>query len=259
LLGPWDHDLNHTGRGKTDQELAWLDAWVKGDKTAQAYEAQAPAVEVQTVDGRYRTEKTWPPSDVVGRDMPILGGTYVDGGMNFSETGLPPVVTGAIGIDGVPVALPTGKGSWTFTPPLAEPIHIAGQATANIHVRSVVPNTTLVALLYDVDPGGHAQFVARGAHLTREAGNQVVTVTLYPNDWQFAAGHRVGLLLSNADGVWLEAGVTGTPVRILEGTLTLPALTKRRISFLSSGPYPVLPQDPPFQVPARVIGNRTAR
>jgi len=178
--------------------------------------------------------------------------------MNFSETGIPPFITGSLGTGQPPAPMPTGKGSWTFTPPLGEAMHMAGRATARVHLRSLVPGTTLVALLYDVDPAGNARFVARGAHLTRTAGTQVVSATLYANDWEFAKGHRVGLLLTNADTLWLEPGITGTPVSIFGGTLTLPALTRPRTTFLNGGPYPVLPQDPPFKVSADQIKNRTA-
>jgi uncharacterized protein len=258
FLGPWDHSLHHTGRGMTDETLRWLDAFVKGDTAARRYEATAPPVEVQTLDGHYRVEQSWPPADVTARSTPILGGTYLDGGVNFSETGIPPYVSDAVGLSGSPVQLPAGIGSWTFTPPLAAATHIAGQTIARVHLRSVVPNTTLIALLYDVDHNGYAHFVARGAHLTRRAGNQTVSVTLYPNDWQFAAGDRVGLLLTGSDGLWLQTGTSGTPVRILGGSLVLPTLAHARTRFLAGGPYPILPQDPPFALAARVLANRTA-
>jgi hypothetical protein len=259
VLGPWDHNLGHrTGRGLADEKLRWLDAYVKGDPAALAYERSAPPVIVQTPDGRYRAEASWPPADAAPRRFPILGGTYLDAPGNSSTTDVPPVVTDALGaFDDLPVPLPTGRGTWTFTPPLSQALHLSGQARARVHLRSLVPTTTLIALLYDVAPDGTARFITRGAHLTRDAGDQVATVVLYPHDWELPTGHRLGLLLTGGDGVWFVPGVTGTPVRVLGGTLTVPALSQPRTRFLPGGPYDVLREDPPFVVPARVLAHRT--
>ena len=258
FLGPWDHGLAHDGPGNTFETLRWLDAWVKGDPEAQAYERAAPPVMVQTIDGRYRAEQSWPPADAVDRSFRILTGDYVDSALNFSENGLPPAVYGAAGLANSPKPLPTGVGSWTFSAPLGHAMHVAGEPTARVHLRSVAPRTTLIALLYDVAPNGNAKFVGRGGRLVRDAGDQISTVKLYPNDWEFAAGHRVGLLITGSDGVWLETGATGTAVHVIGGTLTLPALTQPRTAFVSGGPYPVLPQIPPFHITSQTIAKRTA-
>ncbi|HVV35407.1 MAG TPA: CocE/NonD family hydrolase [Acidimicrobiales bacterium] len=257
FLGPWDHGLSHDGPGNTFETLRWLDAWVKNDPAAQAYERAAPPITVQDIDGRYRAEETWPPADAVGKAFRIRSGDYLDSAVNFSENGLPPAVTGAAGLKKAPTPLPTGVGTWTFSQPLAQSLRISGQPSARVHVRSVAPRTTLIALLYDVAPNGNAKFVGRGGRLLRARGEQTVTVTLYPNDWEFAPGHRVGLLLTGSDGVWLETGNTGTVVHVIGGSLVLPALTQPRTAFLPGGPYPVLPQIPPFRISPQTIRQRS--
>ena len=254
FLGPWDH-----GIGPPNPEtLRWLDVYVKQDPAALAYEATAPAVTIQEPDGRWRAEKSWPPADTVNRYLGIRSGSYIDGGVNSSETEPPGAVTDAAAGTMLPVPLPTGNGSWTFSAPLTKELHLVGTARRPGRVRTNVARSTLIALLYDIDAAGHANFIARGAHLIRAAGGQDATATLYPNDWRVAAGHRIGLLLTGDDALWLEAGKTQLPVHVLSGTLILPSLSKSRTVFLPGGPYEVQHQPAPFTVAADLIARRTA-
>jgi len=252
FIGPWTH-----GIGPPNPEtLRFLDAYVKQDPAALAYEASAPAVTIQEPDGRWRTEKSWPPADTVTRYLGIRSGSYIDGGVNASESEPPSAVTEVTG--DLPVPLPTGHGTWTFSSPVTREVHLAGTARVRAHVRSILSNSTLIALLYDIDPAGQARFIARGGHLLRTAGGQDASVTLYPNDWRIAPGHRIGLLLTGDDGLWFEAGKSQLPVRVLSGSLLLPVVSHPRTTFIASGPYKVAHQPAPFTVAADLIARRTA-
>jgi hypothetical protein len=147
-----------------------------------------------------------------------------------------------------------GQGSWTFTPPLAAPLHVSGLPRLALDVDSVVPDVHLIALVYDVDADGDAQLVTRGAALAGGVGDGF---DLYPADWTFPAGHRVGVLLTGGDDLWFEPSSTGTPVAVAGGSLHLPELLAPGPA-LASGPFRARPQHPPFRVDPAVIAERTA-
>jgi len=116
-------------------------------------------------------------------------------------------------------------------------------------VTPVVPRTNVVVNLYDVAPDGSATYLTRGAALVDEAGPK--TITLWPTDWKFEAGHRVGVLVSGANGEAYTHVPTRTTVDVNGGTVSLPWLTFERVSdiqgdsnprlesFRSSAPFPV--------------------
>lgn len=245
VLGPYDHGIRPVDGRWNDEVLAWFDRHVAG--TAPGSADAVPPVRVQSVDGSWRAEASWPPPGVVERALAILPGSYVDVAGNSGETGPP---------DLWPFEPPMrhGEGSWTFTPPLGAPLHVAGVPHLDLDVSALSPDVHVIALVYDVDEAGNAQLVTRGAALAGEVGDGV---SLYPADWRFAAGHRVGVLLSAADDLWFEPSNTGTPVTITGGTLVLPELPTAGPP-IAEGPFRARPQHPPFVVPAEVIDARTA-
>jgi hypothetical protein len=177
--------------------------------------------------------------------------TYIDLAGNNAETSIP----GSSGVPvDAPVPLPTGRGSWTFTPPLAEAVHISGLPHVTVDVAPLVPGAHLVSLLYDIDPDGAATFVSRGAYLVPGAG--IFTFEMFPQDWRFPAGHRIGLLLTGADDWWFEPPITGLPVTVRSGMLTLPALSDARVNDERPRFRPrALPA--PFVVDGATISDRT--
>jgi predicted acyl esterase len=125
-----------------------------------------------------------------------------------------------------------------------------------VDVTVAVPHTNLVALLYDVSPNGEARLVSRGASIQDGSGR--VRVELYPQDWVFEAGHRIGVLLTGSDDFWFSPGITGTTVAVSGGSLAMPFLALLRVANLAGGPAQALKGQSSIIVSQATIASRTA-
>lgn len=244
VLGPWDHGYDRGSDAWVTEVTAWFDEHLRG-----APGLDAPRVRIQAADGTWRSEPDWPPHDATGWDLPILAGLYLDAPGNNGETGLPQVFP-----VGSPAPLPTGQGSWTFTPPLGAETRVSGVPTFTADLTTIVPGAHVAVLVYDIAPDGTAVFVTRGA---APAALAAEGFTLYPLDWRFPAGHRVGVLVSGADDVWFEPPTTGAPVTVNGGVLTLPRLGHPREAEIP-GPWDARRPHAPFTVDQATIADRTA-
>jgi predicted acyl esterase len=188
-----------------------------------------PKVIVQQADGRWRTEQQWPPADAQPFTMPVRPGSYANAGDNWAGD--------EVTIDGFPSTIAannpdTGRGSWTFTQPLPYEAHLAGSPCLDAKLAGP-SGARLIALLYDVSPDGSAMLITRGA---TTVGNGTIDLQLFPEDWTLPAGHRLGLLLTNADNSWFPPGQQTTDqVQIQSGALLVPALRYQRNTFITGG------------------------
>src|SRR3954451_1112123 len=251
-FGMWDHvrgnETDDTGRlkmgrpGWFDEVMRWYDEYLKGVTPA----GDDPPVAVQTSDGTWRAEQQWPPADATPLKAGLLPGTYRDDALNNASS------EGAA----VPV---TGHGSWTFSPPLATEAHLAGIPKVTADLGVTLPRTNFVADLYDAAPDGTATLISRNARLVDASGPQ--TLALYGQDWRFAKGHRVGVLLSAANQEWWKHVPTLTTVTVRSASVTLPWLSRARTSDLAGGRAVRLDDwlaAAPFTVGAATIASRTA-
>jgi predicted acyl esterase len=88
----------------------------------------------------------------------------------------------------------------------------------------------------------------------------VEQVALYPTDWLFEAGHRIGVLVSGANTEAYVHLPTNTTVTVTSGSVQLPFLRYIRTSDLAGEPAPRLESyrtRAPFPVPAATITERT--
>ena len=226
-LGWWDHvrgndmagDRLAMGRpGWFDEVMRFYDAYLKGSRSAEAKVRRDPPVAVQGNDGRWRREEAWPPADARPRTAPLNAGTYTDDGWNLGSNDLGAGAGGGALYGGEPYT--TGAGVWTFSQPLRREAHVAGIPEATVDVAPAAPNSNLVVNVYDVAPDGSATMITRGARLVSAAGP--AELALYPTDWQFARGHRVGVLVSGANAeAWVHVP-TQTDVEVRGGTIELP-------------------------------------
>jgi hypothetical protein len=171
--------------------------------------------------------------------MPVRAGTYADAPGNTAG------------------GSSAGHGTWTFTAPLPHDAHLAGEAKLDVPVSTAAPGAHLVALLYDLDSTGKAVFVQRGATALSDSGEQRATFTLYPQDYRFVAGHRIGLLLSGSDDDWFSPGVTNTTVNVGGGSLTLPLLGIARTEFVAGGKSDGMSAVAPFSIAGETIAGAT--
>ena len=235
VVGPWYHGYSRIGSSFEDSEMAWFDRYLKG-----AFVPDKPPVQVQDASGRWRTEEDWPPPDARTWTMKLLKGTYANAPGNSGETALPDAIPVSL-----PFALPTGNGTWTFTQALPYAVRMAGASTLHATISTRVPNVNIVGLVYDVDPKGNAAFVERGAF--RAAGSGTYSFDLYPQDWVFAAGHRIGVLLSGADDLWFEPSGLPSQVTVEQATIGIKTIRMAR-STAASGPLKARTPYPPFSV-----------
>jgi predicted acyl esterase len=238
-FGQYTHLRSHesgVGReGFLDESFRFLDRYVRG----LAVRKRDPAVTVQSGngDGRWRTEKRWPPADAQSWRLPLLEGMFVDQPGNVGEG------SGA------------GQGTWTVTQPLRNAAHLAGEVVLKAKLYASAPGVHVVAHLYDVDPAGKARLVTRGALATTALGTQDVSFALYPQDWLFEKGHRIGLVLSGSDDDWFSPGVSMTDVPFSQASLSMPLLRYVRTFDLEGGKSDGM-NAAPFQVDAAVLGDR---
>lgn len=226
-IGWWDHvrgndtvagDQLAMGReGFFDEVMRFLDEHVKGVAGATAGD---PIVAAQDATGTWREELAFPAPDTLGTRMSLLPGTYEDDGQNQGsrDTG--------VGAGGLVTGGVTGQGTWTFSTPLDAPLHVAGIPSASIDVVPVAPRTNVAVNVYDVSPDGMATMITRGVAMTDAEGTE--EVALFPTDWVFPAGHRVGVLVSGANSESFVHVPTNTTVSITGGLVDLPYLPVER-------------------------------
>jgi predicted acyl esterase len=257
-IGWWDHVRGNDmaggrlamGReGFFDAVMRFYDHHLKGVTPT----VLDPVIAAQGSDGTWRSEEQWPPADAQDIGASLLSGTYEDDGRNQGSAD--PV----FGPGGVADVQPTrGHGTWTFSPPLEHAAHLGGIPRATIQVSPTAPRTNVVVNVYDVDPDGRATLLTRGAGLTDAAGPK--DVVLWPTDWTFEPGHRVGVLVSGANQEAFVHVPTRTTVTVNGGTVHLPFLRYRRVSDLQGEPAPRLEAyqaQAPFSVPPATISSRT--
>ena len=256
IFGPWDHGAPEADDGKVIDEITntWLAHYLLDGPAPTD-----PDVLVQDFDGSWRAENAWPPTDAAAFTMPLRGGTFHDRAGNNGETGLPAAF--AMFPVEAPAPLRTGEGIWSVTPKLAHEVHVAGVPEVTASIRSLAPGVHAVAIVYDIDDAGMARMVTRGVTVVRpdalgpSAGE--VTFDLYPQDWRFAPGHRIGVLLTGSDDVWFEPGTTGTPVEVVSATISLPVLECLRVQDLEAGPFDPRAAHAPFPVDGGTIQAAT--
>jgi hypothetical protein len=135
---------------------------------------------------------------------------------------------------------------------------MAGVPTVTLDVETSGQNVNLYGIVYDIDDRRRAMLVSRGAF--RQSGPGKATFDLYPQDWTFREGHRVGFLVAQADDEWFNPPPSNASVEIKGGTMTAPFLQFVRSSFLPSRPSQDEENLPPgFQVDIDDINDGAAQ
>lgn len=252
-FGMWDHIRgNDTIDGKNDYQ-PWFDETMRFFD--QYLDGKAPAVKdpnvyVQTNDGTWRGESAWPPADSVSYTTALKTGSYTDDSMTAgsNEGGINPLATAG------------AEGVWTFSPPLASEQQFAGVPQIKLQLAPLVGlNTNVAADVYDVDAAGKATLLSRTAAIIPADGK--LDLEMYGNDWTIAAGHRIGVLVTDANAEWYLPVPTGDQVTVESASITLPFLkytrpagfkgkdAQRRLDWLEAAP---------FTIPAATITAGTA-
>jgi ABC-2 type transport system ATP-binding protein len=132
---------------------------------------------------------------------------------------------GSLGAAGVTFDMPGQSAAFTSAP-LPSALQMTGSPTVRIRVGGA-PEVTLFAKVYDVDQAGNATLPFQLVAPLRVTGAQaarVVTVTLPAADYNFAAGHRLRLVLTATDFAYATASAPAVYRVALAGPgLTVPS------------------------------------
>jgi hypothetical protein len=131
---------------------------------------------------------------------------------------------------------PAEDGLWSVTPELPSAAHLAGEPVIHLPTVATTGREQVVVHLYDIDPSGRASLVTRGA-ARLSLVDPAAGFALYPQDWLFEAGHRIGVHLSGSEDAWFTPGTTLTEVAVVGSpTLDLPLLPTARTEVIDGGP-----------------------
>jgi len=153
--------------------------------------------------------------------------------------GAPPSMSGLPGLAAGGLSLPMPGESAAFTSaPLAAPLQQTGSATVRIRVSGAA-DITVFAEVYDVDQAGNATLpfqLAAPVRVIGAAAGRTITVTLPATDYQFAAGHRLRLVLTSTDfGYATPAAAAAYRVALAGPGLSVPSDPALRITAASRG------------------------
>ena len=132
----------------------------------------------------------------------------------------------------------SNSGVWTVSKPLPYDVHLAGSGSATVNVTTTLPNANLVVDVYDLDAERHrAAHHAPGPPGPRAPGDSTIPLELWAADWKLAAGHRIGVRVTDNNQDWfLLASPTPQTVTVRGGTVTLPFLRYRRTQTIQGDP-----------------------
>jgi hypothetical protein len=228
-FGPWDHvrgnETDENGRlkmgraGWFDEVMRFYDRFLEG----VAPTVGDPPFAVQTNDGKWRAEAQWPPADRTDYTTALRAGSYNDNAQSYSTgSGDDPTAT---------------SGVWTISKPLPYDVHMAGSGTMMVNVTTALPNANLAVDVYDLDANGTGPLITRQGHLVRTPGDSSVRLELWSADWKLAAGHRIGVRVTdNNQDWWLLAAPSLQNVTVRGGTVALPFLRYRRTQTIQGDP-----------------------
>jgi hypothetical protein len=220
--------------------MRFFDRYVAGKSSAAAPTEKDPPIAVESGDGKWRSEASWPPADKFDATAALKPGTYTDDTTNNGTA------------EGGP---PNGQGIWTFSPPFESEGRFAGVPRLTVDVSTQVPNANLTAGIYDVSEKNAATLISRGAYLIDGTGGKI-SFDMYGNDWKLPAGHRLGVLISSSHAEWWQHVPTVQPVTVKSASVTVPYLGCQRSDTIEGGQSVKLEdylKSAPFDVDAATI------
>lgn len=237
------HDGGDTEDGRIDKRVtAWFDRYLKGDTST----GTGPAFRVTRTGGLNSTDGSVTLRGASGDSYPGLSGdasrriALTGGAQRITNPagGSPPAISAVPGLGGLSqlsslgaslsVEFP-GQFAQFVSAPLRGGATLTGAPSVEVKVATDAPSAVLFAKLYDVSPNGKQTLPAALAEPVRIAGSPqgaTVKIRLPAVDHDFAAGHRLRVVLSTTDlGYASPAAPAALTVSLAAPTLTLPADT----------------------------------
>ena len=151
--------------------------------------------------------------------------TSVLPGLSFAGPAGGSGLSGGSAGDGIAFDMP-GQSASFGSAPLRSPLQVTGAPTVRIRVRGAA-QVTLFAKVYDVDQAGNSTLphqLAAPLRISAAPPGRVLTIRLPAIDYDFAAGHRLRLVLTTTDFAYATSPVPATYLVALGGGgLSLPS------------------------------------
>jgi putative CocE/NonD family hydrolase len=147
------------------------------------------------------------------------GDTVANGGVALLTNGLE-ALTGTPPTAWLPAVSRLRAAVWQ-TEPLAGGAAVRGVPRLRLAVRPAAGTGTVVAYLYDLDPGGTGRLITHAPVSWRgvAAGAAVpLDLALPATAWEVPAGHRLALVVDTRDPLYLHANPPGAGVTITDGS-----------------------------------------
>jgi len=266
VVGPWNHMTLDMGAAITET-LAWLDTHQAGNVAAAATRPPDSARIWVSGLGQWRELPAWPPSDANPEPVYLQPGHSLGtepagpaGGttsFRYDPADPTPSVGGRLmsirtGGSQDNSALEARPDVLTFsTPPLTEPVEVAGTPVVRLYVSSDNPYHDLLARLCDVGPDGISRNltdqILRAEPGTITAGEvRLAELPLTDVAHVFAAGHRIRLQLCGGAHPRYSRNL-GTADDLIHGTATAPVThhVQHSARYPSALVLPVVPASGP--------------
>jgi ABC-2 type transport system ATP-binding protein len=255
---PVSVDWTSGGHDGGDQEssrvesrtVAWFDRYLKKDTGA----ATGPAFRVTRTGGVDTTDGQIVQRGASADAYPGLGGT---GSRTVSLTGAaqtvsnpaggaPPAISAVPGIGALSQLSSLGQGLSLDFPgqravfdsaPLKSALRMTGSARTRITVKTDAPEgAVLFAKVYDVGAGASATLPHQLVSPLRVTASGTVDITLPALDYEFAAGHRLRLVLAATDLGYASPAAPATyTVSLAAGGAALTVPTDRALATAQTG------------------------
>ena len=228
-FGMWDHvrgnDTDENGRllmgraGWFDEVMRWYDYYLKGQgKNPTSVD---PPIAVESSNGKWRSEKSWPPADSVTYKANLKPGTYTDDAQNNGTAD-----SARRHRRGHLDVLAAVHRARPASPACRES---RSRSTRCCRTRTSRPTSTTST------PQNNATLISRGTFLLGGTGTS--SFDLYGDDWVIPAGHRIGVLVSLVQRRVVDATRRRfQDVQLYNGTITLPFLKCKRTATIQGAP-----------------------
>ncbi|MEU8685289.1 alpha/beta fold hydrolase [Streptomyces sp. NPDC048611] len=239
IAGGHDGGDRETARleGRTE---AWFDRYLKGDEhagTGPGFRISRSGG-VDSTNGAVRlggaSADRYPGLDHDPRRVRLAGRTQTFS--NPPGAG-PPAISAVPGVGALGNLSSLGAGGLSLdfpgqyarfeSAPLRTPVHLTGRPTATVHVRSETRDAVFFAKVYDVAPDGRRQVLPSQLvtpyRIEDARHGRTVRLRMPAVDHEFAAGHRMRLVLSATDlGYASPAEPASFTVSLPDGALDVP-------------------------------------
>jgi X-Pro dipeptidyl-peptidase len=245
----WWHQSGHTDPIKLREQewLRTLNRWF----TRYLYDVPngvegEPRATVQREDGSWTEEPEWPAPDAAETVLRPSAGGPQRGGLSVGSPAAEAVegLTDDAGLlaEDLAAAPSSPNRLAYFTEPLAEQARVSGEVRADLALTFDRPAANVTALLVDQAPDGSVSVVTRGwtDPQNREAldrttpiepgQNYAITVSMQPDDYVFAPGHRLGVVVLSSDHDFTLRPKPGAGMRLDLARTSISIPTVGRIS-----------------------------